>query len=522
MLRPESLFSLGQQRAAAVTPSVLLPMLAYIAYVGPAAVAGASGRHWHAFLFAALAVLGALQLGGQLFFSAAATEHLAAVADWWGYFCFLQVAFAVLGPEDPWLARVRSTAGGPTAAPSLLGVPLDVLLLSRLVPLGAFLVMLAFGQTALPLLDSSRLTTWQRRCLLTNTLLYFSGTSWWLASSVRRTQALEVLSRGRYWSRVWVCFVLPCSCIALVALFAMRLGGGLLFAVLHLACAAGAATAMAAVFSRGVDVTDRSQENRLVVPWLLAGVVATLIPTLCIALWLDMVGCPDGSLKCTSHWRWPTLSMASASPAGHFALALGVPPLLVAGSATAWIIDIAPLARRARLPLDRPSASMLWEQRLPRPLPSAPPKLRVLSRWLGCRLMVGSMALGAAAALCPENTPIRAALHVTATILFFVMLLFAVLLCAAGADNSTLFGLFRVLVTALIIKCMVALLVLFVLVNQYVPNELNIPHAIYAGTEYLLLVLLGLWPLTWAEDVRDIRPASIYFEECVESETSQS
>jgi hypothetical protein len=64
------------------------------------------------------------------------------------------------------------------------------------------------------------------------------------------------------------------------------------------------------------------------------------------------------------------------------------------------------------------------------------------------------------------------------------------------------------LTTAALAKAMLFLLSVYMLVNQYVPNSLGLSQSLYAGTEYVVLSLIAIWPLTWIEDARAVRDPS--------------
>lgn len=497
--------------AALFSPFALLPIAACLAYIAPACVAAQMGRLWHVLLFSALAILSTLhqacdagsqlQLGGYMACSQDFRDSISYLNNVWSHFCFLQVCFVVLGPEDPWLSRGKllglSTPVG--------DMPFDVLLFARLMPL----LTLLFGlrKSGDGSSEDWHYAGWKRGILINDVLLVSMCVAWWMGSITRRVQALEVLLRIRFWIRVGVRLVIPGILLIPIAFSSEVLEWRMLRAARHVACAAIAASILGAVFRGQVDIADRSPENWLIVPWLLLGQALTLIPTVALALTSSVAACGLDLGQCTPPWRWPTLSMAATLPDSHFILSFGTPAMMLTAATTIWIIDAAPIIRPPRS-LNAAWWSA-WGRQLPITLPSAPVKLREICRWLGCRFLASSIMFGVLAAALDEGSPVRNALHVAATIPFFGSLWLGIILCTASADNSTLFGLLRFAMTSAIAKGMVVLLVLFTLVNQYVHNTIAIPHSVYASTEYVLFLLLGLWPISWIEDARAIADPSI-------------
>lgn len=184
-------------------------------------------------------------------------------------------------------------------------------------------------------------------------------------------------------------------------------------------------------------------------------------------------------------------------------MAFGTPPLVLATAAMVWILDASPVVR-PRL-LSHAASWAPWDRELPWKLPSAPQKLRGSCRWIGCRFLYAAMVLGTASGLCLKDGPIRNVLHTFVTMPFFICVWLAVIFCTASAENSTVFGLLRFVVTAAIVKGMLVLLFVFMFAYEYIPNSLGLSPSLYAATEYAVLILLAAWPLTWMEDARGVR-----------------
>jgi len=503
-LEPDAYWDLAVENFL-FSPTTLLPIVACLTYLAPAFVSAKTGRLWHTLIFTLMAMVGLLnracdagsqlQLGGYMTCSHSARDTLYYLNNVWSHFCFLQVCFAVLGPEDPRLWRGKSMG----LAMHVGEIPLDVVLFARAVPLLALLLGL-HHPGAKSLEDLYFVNGWQG-ALLTQNLLISMCVVWWMGSITRRMQALEVLLRVRYWMRVCFRLVLPGLLLLPLVFGAEVLEWRVLRAARHATCAAIAASALSAVFSGRSDIADRDPENFLIIPWLLLGHALTLIPTVGFAIMFNVVMCGQYPGLCKRPFHWPTLSMAVTSPESRFILMFGTPAIMLTTAATSWIIAASPIARTHKTPTAWWSP---WDRRLSKALPSAPIKLRETCRWAGCRFLNSSIVFGVITAAISEDSPARNAVHVLAAIFFFGSLWHGILLCTASVDNSTLFGILRFVITTAITKGMVVLLILFILVNQFIRNTLSIPHAIYASTEYMIFLLLGLWPATWMEDARAI------------------
>jgi len=330
--------------------------------------------------------------------------------------------------------------------------------------------------------------------------------AWWLGSTTRRTQAMDILVRVRFWMRFGILLFLPALLLFPIALASEVLHWKVLHAARHAGCSAIAAAVFANVFRGKMDLADHALQNWLVVPWILLGTTVAFVTTILGAFIVDGVLCGAHPLQCSHRGYWPTLSATAASSGGHFVFALGTPALVLASAATVWIIDASPV-ERPHTSID-PVGWSPYHRRLPWRLPSAPQKLRPTCRWLGCRFLYASLALGAAAGLSLQHGPLHNVLHVALTAPLFASLWLAVILCTASSENSTLFGLLRFLVTAAIAKGMLILLLIFVFTNQYVRNSLVLHPSLYATTEYVVLTLLAIWPLTWMEDAQAVRDPS--------------
>lgn len=488
------------------SPAALLPIAACLAYLAPAFVSAKAGRLWHTLIFTLMAMVGLLnracdagsqlQLGGYMTCSHSTRDSFHYLNNVWSHFCFLQVCFAVLGPEDPRLWRGKLMG----LATQVGDIPLDVILFARVAPLLVLLVGLHRSEEKS--VEDSYIASRGPGLLLVSYLLISMCVVWWMGSIGRRVQALEVLLRVRYWMRLIVRLVLPGLLLLLPILIGAEvLEWQVLRAARHATCAAIAASALGAVFSSSGNIAERGPDNFLIIPWLLLGHSLTLLPTVGFAIMFNVVMCGSNPGLCKKPWHWPTLSMAATAPESRFILVFGTPAIMLTTAASSWIIAAAPIARTGKSPTAWWSP---WDRQLSKKFPSAPIKLRETCRWVGCRFLNSSIFFGVITAVIGEDNPPRAAVHVLAAILFFGSLWHGVLLCTVSVDNSTIFGVLRFFITTAIAKGMLVLLVLFILVNQYIHNTLSIPHSIYASTEYMIFLLLGLYPATWMEEARAI------------------
>jgi len=494
-----------EEEAGKFSPLALLPIAGCIAYIWPACISAYAGRVWHMFVFTTMAVTAVMHqvcdtgnqvlLGKYVTCSSFMRTSLAYASEGWAHFCFLQVCFVVLGPEDPWLyTGVKSSY-----LTGMQGAPRDIMFITRICPIVVLTVDFALRHGG----EESRdlwFLGWARRALLSNIILCFGCAAFWTSNNVRRTQAIEVLLRLRFWVRVASRLVIPFVCFMPVVYGAEILGWRVLRAAEHVGCAAIAAGALGAILPGKVEVLDRSPHNWPIAPCLLVSVALVLLPTVFGALFFDVIFCGAEPLTYQNSGRWPTLSASSLSPEGHFVLAFGTPPLLLASAGTVWMIESALVCRP---PSDaHPAWWSPWERKLPIVIPAVPIKQRETLRWLGCRLLYGSLFCGAMAVLFAQSTPIAQALHLASIVPFFIFTWAGIILVTAGADNSTMFGLFRISVALVISNGLILRLCIYLLANEYIPNALSIPRSVYATVEYTVFVALGLYPVTWMEDVR--------------------
>merc|ERR1719487_2012127 len=76
-------------------------------------------------------------------------------------------------------------------------------------------------------------------------------------------------------------------------------------------------------------------------------------------------------------------------------------------------------------------------------------------------------------------------------------------LTVLSADPSNQRFRFRRCLTMLLCLPMMVVHMMLMLADQCLPTSYQVPHAIYAISEYIVVLLLAVWPLTWAAEVQD-------------------
>lgn len=302
-----------------------------------------------------------------------------------------------------------------------------------------------------------------------------------------------MFSRAAFWARVWQLLVLPGLVLApslCILLFApapeewalgpnpvLRYGPEI---VVHVGFALSAEAALCCVLGGSMEVLNKSPQNLPVLHWAMLGPFAVMFPMLSLALGLDALA---------HGWRWPTLSMAVTTPSSAAVLAAAILPLCAAQATCFWIIselDGQPCRKTSRVPKlaldsDRSRRATLTQ--------------------VGCNLGYAGVACGLGSGVVIEDTPFKQAVHEVLTIFFFGLFVVAFALIVLGSSLSGLAGRLRAVMFVGLAACSIAQLFFFLLVNQIWPNTLGLPHSIYAGSEYVNLLLLTSLFLTWVPDV---------------------
>eukprot|EP00427_Karlodinium_veneficum_P019264 CAMPEP_0169126804 /NCGR_PEP_ID=MMETSP1015-20121227/35652_1 /TAXON_ID=342587 /ORGANISM="Karlodinium micrum, Strain CCMP2283" /LENGTH=471 /DNA_ID=CAMNT_0009190509 /DNA_START=281 /DNA_END=1696 /DNA_ORIENTATION=- len=442
-----------------------------------------------------------LQLGGYMICSHATRDVMHYASTSWAQFCFLQVCFIVIGLEDPWLHRGK----GKGLASRIGEVPLDVLLFARAVPLTVLLC--GFGRADESRLDDPPDPTWTQQVTMVSRLLLFGSVAWWLGSQTRRVQGLDILFRVRFWTRIGALLLLP-----FLVLFPITLAGGapgwrVLQAARHAGFSAIACGVCSDVFRGKVDLSDRSSQNWLIIPWVPLATGLMFFATGFGALYIDNAACTINHLQCNREKQWPTLLAVSGLPGGRFILFVMGPFVLLSAAATMWIIDSCPLERS---PLQMESIfqqfHVSFEHRFTWLVHVLTRKRREKCRWLGCRCLIVSICLGGMTLLL-EGGSLLNVLHLAITLLFLLSLLLGISLCTASSISATSFGFLRLLATCAIIADLLALLLLSVLTypDTNVPDH-DVSHTtLRAVFDNTAVLFAAIWLMTWMEDAQAVR-----------------
>lgn len=298
--------------------------------------------------------------------------------------------------------------------------------------------------------------------------------------------------------------------VLLLPTMATFVAGGepLAIVVAHAGAATAAASAFRSTFQGKEEVWDRSPQNQLVVHWVLFAPSVVLLPAMATALSVDAI--------CHGGWRWPTLSMAATNPTSAAVLGMASLPLAVASAAVFWVLATM-LEAAAASTGGAAAVGTPYQDTIRRAsknggafVAAASSSLNMqpsLSLWrqvccqLGCCLACVSIACGCGAALLVEGAPLHNVLHDALSIAFFATMVMAEVFMSAGSGLSAALGQIRIFVAGMLLVCSLVQLALFLLVNQFIPNTYDIPHAVYALSEYGSLCLLLAWPITWVHEV---------------------
>jgi hypothetical protein len=473
-----------------------LPVAGALVWFGPALLAAQGALWWQAVLFACAAVSGTLreiatesnfwshEILGCLYYADVCCTCLALV----------QVALLILGPEDPCLLQLlhRRRLQSETD-PFKVHSMTDIHIASRALPVVTLLAGL-YGQSHSPA-DEGKL--WTLGAQLANANAMFAFVAFWLTwrCPLRSELAGAVLLRRRFWVRAWKFLVCPLAALMGmgVALSMEGVPSCLVAAFLRGMPAALSAVVLSVVWDCGGDgklVESSFAKNPRASGMLLCGMPAVLLPILATTLALDW-------RNHNGHFRWPTLSMTAKNPECKSVLFLGSPLLCVSAILAFWLIEECRGAEALRW-----ASADIWINK-----PAGPAEFvkTTKMRRLGCRLGYLSILLGLLTACIVEGTALSDRVHTVFSVLFFASFLGSVMLTLVGAPrgyNAPL-GRLRVALAAAFALDMIVLLVLFVVVNQYVPNHLitSHGHAYYALAEYAGILLLACWPLSWMYDV---------------------
>jgi len=486
-------------------------------FLVPACMAWRSSRYWHAWLFTSMSMICAvyqfcdtdmpLLLGSEESCGAGALQLLTLLDNGWVYFCMYQILLMVLGPEDPFLQVRDSQRYNENSCEKLRPQwpSMEVIIGSRLVP--------AFGMFVFLSSHPSWKSFHWHCIILCNFMCLLSCLGFW-GHPHRRGWMQEVLLRKNYWQRLVSLCTLPFCGALLFFLFVEAVRSMVTLALYHVLIASFAVTVMQDVGNPGWkashNVTEQStRSNPFVAHQLLKAVAIFAIPTLFSTLSVDWLW--------MDHWRWPTLSMAAAARPGCYVLTIGGMPSLIACATTFWLIS-STISHPYRIEnetwkqwwtaqLSSSKHEQLWpEQTGTTRWPFIRQFFRDSAQWshvskqVGCNIGYGSVLLGVLVAVIREGTPAWNFLHTSMTVMFFISMWVAVVLTTISTPWTVPNSRSRHILALILTLLILGLSALFVLVNWRNVTSL---HGLYASTEYLILVLFAIWPMTWTAEVRD-------------------
>eukprot|EP00933_Yihiella_yeosuensis_P004713 TRINITY_DN109112_c0_g1_i1.p1 TRINITY_DN109112_c0_g1~~TRINITY_DN109112_c0_g1_i1.p1 ORF type:complete len:566 (+),score=83.13 TRINITY_DN109112_c0_g1_i1:77-1774(+) len=532
---------------------VILSLVAMLSYVGPASVAVRNGNIWFAAVFAAVVVIGVAHLSlSSEAFASSPLSHLSphplffAVFEETFKFALLQLAFAALGPEDPFLQKVQAT--GERADTMMLwwrAAPAIMLCFGLIGPVlsrtSASDAPMVLEETAPAKGAVSEIVNPAASLIHMELMLFLGCAMFWFGTHFQRMRATDILLRRNFWQRAWRLLLLPGMCLGAVGFLAdveMGRDERIVDSALHIAIAASSATLLHQVLGGQEEVFDRSpRSNPVVVHMFLFLPLALMTVTLGIAL----------SLDAWAHggWRWATISMSATTPESAKTLQLGLPFCAASAAVVIWIIGTA---------VRRHAEGGLWKQRLLQhqshgdgaktevvgtsaTSASGPGKMKSSTKaqawqqagpgaspWrlvccqLGCQMGYVSLLFGfcAGAVMVEGNGTTKNILHNSMAIAFFVCLLSCIMLLVAGSEISGPAGQARILLLVLLVVSLASQLALFLLVNQIVVNAYALPHWLYASSEYASLLFACSIPVTWVNEVK----ASISYPPTLQRQTA--
>jgi hypothetical protein len=485
------------ERSVDFRSQTVLVVITSLAFLIPAFFSWRTHRLWHSCLFGVMALVCASyhfcsadmpqQLGMRMKCSTTATHILSHAFFMWVYFCFLQMAFLVMGPEDPhmqWLS-VQAAPGSPSST-TPHHAPFDAVLMARIFP-AVVLCLFHFLHASW---DTEEIH-WQS-LLLNEMLLLVCSAGFWLHRS-RQARAADVLIRFKYWHRLLHHGFIPAMMLFWIFCIMGFADFQALHTMWHVVVALFAVSLLRTVLlgestSPSAKVFDLSPHNPNVAHVLLGSVALIVLPTAVIGASFDW--CSSGEP------HWPTISTATlCQPGGYFVAIVAVPAFT--GVATVfWLIDSTAYGKTSWLQ----SFSMKpWE----REDSSSSPQQLALGKRLGCVLGYGGSICGLLAALIMKGTPIQNVFNLFCSIMSLGLIMIAMALTVLSSDPSTQGYRFRRCYTILVCLPMMIFHMMLILVDQCLPTQHTIPHSVNALTEYIVVLLLSCWPLTWASEVQD-------------------
>jgi hypothetical protein len=248
--------------------------------------------------------------------------------------------------------------------------------------------------------------------------------------------------------------------------------------------------------SDSAKVFDLSPHNPNIAHVLLGSVALIVLPTAVIGASFDWCS--------TGQSYWPTISMTTnCQPGGYFVAIVAVPACSAMG-AIFWLIN-ATATRKTSSPLFFKALS--WEFQKTREWhtnqkPTCDPQQLAAVGRFGCLLGNAGAFLVLIGALIMKGSPFQSVMSLCVSIMSLGFIMAAMVLSVLTSDQSTQSS-FRRRFTVLLCLPVMVFYTMLILARQSVPSDRQIPHGIFAMTEYAVTLLVSVWPLTWVTDVRD-------------------
>lgn len=493
------------ERSVDVHSETSLTLFSSLAFLVPAVTAWRMKRFWHCSLFASLTIVCASyhycndntqQLGAQQRCSPALSSLLTHIFFVWVYFCSLQMAFLVMGPEDPqlqWL-QTQSVPGSPSCA-TPTHAPFDTIITARVVPLVVLSVFYMFQGSW----DTEE-THWQS-LLLNEILLLGCCTVFWLHHT-RQCRAADVLIRFKFWHRLLHQGFIPAMMLFWIFCIMGFTDFQTLHSMWHSVVAVFAMSLLRTVLlgetsSSAAKVFDVSPHNPNVAHVLLGSVALILLPSSVIGASFDW--CSHGQKP------WPTISSATlCQPGGYFVAIVSVPAF--AGVSTVfWLIDSTATLKGS---WQQTFTSKSWEFQERGEWgechsSSSCTQQQALGRRFGCLLGSVGALFGLVAALLMKGSAVINVINLFCSIMSLGLITIAMVLTVLTSSPASQVARFRRGLTLLVTAPVLVVHIVLMLANQCLPSHYQVPQTIYAVTEYLVVLLLAIWPLTWVSEVQD-------------------
>lgn len=469
----------GMDQDTSIGGAALLVIVTSLFFLAPARLALDAGRLWHAAVFASVAVTCVIYhvcdedlpiaLGFEGASCSDSTKNFLTLADHgMAYFAFMQMAFIVIGPEDPVLQWIDNPTvqDTPPSALAML-VPRDVTVLTRALPGVAFVVFLNW------------FPSWQdfhwHFILLNDVLIIFGSAAFWMHPD-RRSSIQKVLIRLRFWKRMCFSFFVPLAASAMLFVLMENSQGRTMHAFWHIALSGLAVVIFQSVSQKGSadtsdakEVLEVSARNPIVAKVLLGSALLFGAPTLLASLAL--------SRSAEGEFQWPLVTMPTDRRPGGYLVAIGALPTLTALTLAFWLV-------RSTVGHHAEAQEI------------------VISKQLGCSMgflgtLLGFLAVVADGSRVPT-------LHKCCLVASFCTLALAMLLTSLSTRNPWAPGSRpRCLLAFSNLLAVMSFLMLFALDEQFVPNAYKVPRPCVAITEYASVLLSLAWPLTWSDEVQE-------------------